>query len=162
MAYQGTNTTDVTALVASSTAVYALSAGATETAYTFNLGELNLAVGDALSIEVRGDCAANVNAKTIAVELVNGGTAVWRNNTTTAPNGLDWVIQILVVVESTSNKATGQALVMFDAVAPEVQKGQVTVTLGSGSVTANVKFTGVALNDLTGRGVQVWVHRQIT
>jgi len=66
--------------------------------------------GRALRIRAWGDTAANGNTKTIRLKF--GGTTLQANNTTAAPNGLDWVTEAYVVRISSGQQTYSSFMLM--------------------------------------------------
>jgi hypothetical protein len=102
--------------------------------------------GESVDITVNGTVAANANAKTIRFKV--GGNTVIQNNTTTAPNGKNWCIRLLVTRSGgTSSVMFGD--ITFDAIAPEIDTSKAAITWANSITLACTGQNGVAAaNDI--------------
>lgn len=102
--------------------------------------------GESIEITVNGTVAANGNAKTIRFKV--GGNTVIQNNTTTAPNGKNWCIRLLV----TRSGATSSVMfgdITFDGIASEIDTSKAAITWANSITLACTGQNGVAAaNDI--------------
>jgi hypothetical protein len=157
MSYPGNKINEIT-LLSSNTVAYNLSAAATETAFTQSIGVVDLAVNDGIIIKAKGTSAGNANAKGIEL-LVNGAATILTitNNTTTAPNGLPWTIELHLFKRS-ATVMVYDAIINFNGVAPEIQVGTSTLSLSSGTPNIVLDLTGLAANDLVAHSLQIYKY----
>jgi len=102
--------------------------------------------GESVEITVNGTVAANANAKTIRFKV--GGNTIIQNNTTTAPNGKNWCIRLLV----TRSGAASSVMfgdITFDAIAPEIDTSKAAITWANSITLACTGQNNVAAaNDI--------------
>ena len=100
--------------------------------------------GMGISVKVYGIVAANANAKTIRVK-VDGNTVV-SNGTTTAPNGLNWEAE-MVVLRSGATSSVSRGMIAFNGIADEVDTNKPGVTWANAIPIAVTGQNGVASAD---------------
>ena len=108
----------------------------------------------AIRIRAWGDTAANGNTKTIRLKF--GGTTLQLNNTTLAPNGLDWITKPYVVRIS-SGQQTCSSFMLMSTTPQDAISTAISIT---DTASIIIKVTGqnrtASAGDITCRGMTRW------
>jgi len=112
--------------------------------WTWTMPANTMVAGSMLSVSAVVNCAANANTKTLKFHL--GGSSITLNPTTTAPNNLNFGIE-LKIWYNTNTSATGMETVHKQPTVLEGFTGFFMNTTIDFSTTNVVKFTGEATND---------------
>lgn len=111
--------------------------------------------GRAIRIRAWGDTAANGNTKTIRLKF--GGTTLQANNTTAAPNGLDWVTEAYVVRIS-SGQQTYSSFMLMSTTPQDTTSTAISITDTASIIIKVTGQNGTAnAGDITCRGMTVEV-----
>jgi hypothetical protein len=100
-------------------------------------------VGDGLEVRAAGEC--NFNANTKAIKFYIGAGVATMNPITTAPNGLNFLIDITAIYSGTGNFWVGRRIHFTSGVA---DLNATTMTSVNLAIANSVKFTGTATNTL--------------